>query len=130
MNEQFRMVDGKHGSPEVLSVLFERVELPDNYSRPEDSVSGDPEYAEEDKARVRAYYRGEWSYIGVQARATLRIPVGGGSFALYTLASPGLWGTEDDSGAEYLEQVYQDELACLKAHLRTLCEQLPAHLAD
>lgn len=75
------------------------------------------------KARMEAWERGDWSYVGVQARAQIFVPIGGGSFTQYELLSAGLWSIESDSG-EYLEEVYEDEKASLQAHLRAICEAI------
>jgi hypothetical protein len=74
------------------------------------------------KARMRAWENDEWNWIGVRARATIHVPIGGGSFTTYHLLSPGLWGVESDSGEEYLNEIFEDEKASLMAHLRSISE--------
>lgn len=70
--------------------------------------------------RVEDFKRGAWGYIGVVARAIIRVPVGGKSIAFYHLDSPGLWGVESDAGEEYLNEVYHEQVAELIGHLRAI----------
>ena len=58
--------------------------------------------------RMDAWKRDEWHYVGVICRATFHVPVGGNSFAVYTLESPGLWGVESDAG-DYLTSVFEEQ---------------------
>lgn len=71
------------------------------------------------QARMSAWQAGDWTYIGVIARAHIMVPIGQGSWTTYTLDSPGLWGIESDAG-DYLKQVFADEKAEVLAHLKTL----------
>jgi hypothetical protein len=68
-------------------------------------------YREQDQARLRAWRNGEWHFVGMRARATLKIPHGSNPVCWITtdLLSPGLWGIESDCGEHYLEEVYRDE---------------------
>lgn len=76
---------------------------------------------EKAEARMKAWRQGDWRYIGIRARATIYVPIGGNSFAVYTLSSPGLWGVESDSG-DYLDETFEEEKATLTDHLKTIGE--------
>ena len=71
------------------------------------------------KARMQAWEDGDWYYVGVIARATIHIPIGGNSFRIMEVESSGLWGIESDAG-EYLNEVYAEEKAELMHQLKTL----------
>lgn len=79
--------------------------------------------ADEDDPRVAAWRAGEWAYIGVRARCTVYIPKGTPGHP-YTesqmLSTPGLWGVESDSGADYLAEVFTEERARLIETCRAL----------
>jgi len=70
------------------------------------------ENAKQDYARMEAYNRGDWQYVGV--RVVAKVVIGGVG---QTLESGGLWGIESDSGEDYLAEVGRDELAGLKKAL-------------
>lgn len=91
----------------------------DGYIGPNGNL--DEAYAEA-KARMRAWEDGEWNWVGVRARATIFVPIGGGSFTTYSLLSPGLWAIESDSGEEYFAETFENEKESLMAHLRTISE--------
>lgn len=69
--------------------------------------------------RMAAWEAGEWEFVGVIAKATVYIPIGGNSFRIMTLQSGGLWGIESDAGA-YLNDVFEEEKVALQAELKTL----------
>jgi hypothetical protein len=58
--------------------------------------------------RLAAYRRGDFYFIGVQAEATIHVPVGS-DVVVQTITSPGLWGIESDSGDDYLKEVGEQE---------------------
>ena len=96
----------------------------DQVAEPLDYLFQDPDYREEDEARLKAWRNEEWHFVGIRARATPKIPYGINPQCWITseLLSPGLWGIESDSGDDYFQQVYQDERAVLidmLAHLKT-----------
>lgn len=70
----------------------------------------------EDKAaaarRRKEYEDGAFGYIGIRATATVEQPD-----SILTLMSPGLWGIEDDSGADYFREVAQEEVNFLAREL-------------
>jgi hypothetical protein len=69
--------------------------------------------------RMEAWENDEWEFVGVVAVAEVAIPIGGGSYALHTFRSPGVWGVESDAG-DYLDTLYVEQKAELLAQLRTL----------
>lgn len=74
------------------------------------------EEGRENLARADAYGRDWWS-IGVQARAEVAIPVGGGAAVVQEVVSGGLWGIASDSDRGYLEEVAREEVAQVRALL-------------
>lgn len=68
---------------------------------PDPSYLDQAEFAE----RKAEYERGEFGFVGV--RAEIEIKVGD---VLQTITSGGLWGIEDDSGAEYFEEVGNEQV--------------------
>jgi hypothetical protein len=109
--------------PVTGRVHFERVieidEFPDlSWLEPDSGRYADVEDAEEreryqaqDAERLAAYYAGAWEMTGVRAKVTMHVPIGGNSFAVYTLTSPGLWGVESDADENYLAEVYREQCA-------------------
>jgi len=86
-------------------------------------------YRAEDTARLAQYGRTWWG-IGIQAVATIAIPLGPkGPFHSVSLASPGLWGTESDSLHEYLQDIGREELDILTTILRKLSVFIPDDIA-
>jgi len=76
------------------------------------------EYGLQDFERMEGLTRGDWSFIGIQAEATVSYPVNaaGTDRRIEHLTSGGLWGIESDSG-DYLNEVMRDELSDLRRHL-------------
>lgn len=123
--------------PQAAIVTISRVLLDDDRGdMPDEHVEGfwpshDPEAAgfvepanfddEQAKAeqRMRDFNDGEWRFVGVIARATIKIPYGA-DFIVSTLDSPGLWGVESDSGDDYLNEAFGDERATLLEMLESL----------
>lgn len=68
--------------------------------------AGDAAYIEQDYARAESLDRGEWGYIGIHAVAEITI-----HGTIQKVRTGGLWGIESDSGADYLAQVGQEQLA-------------------
>ena len=94
----------------------------DQHASPLDYLFQDPNYRTEDQARLDAWRDGQWHFLGVRARATIKIPHGINPQCWITseLLSPGLWGIESDSGDEYFLQVYQEEREVLIGMLASL----------
>lgn len=85
-----------------VTINFELVRLGDDcVSDPKDRDEGMTE------EREQAYYRNEWSYIGVQARAVITV-VRNGVGTIYTLESAGLFGIESDCD-EYIQEVFEEQ---------------------
>jgi hypothetical protein len=107
-------------------IEIEKVTVYDQDAQPLDYLFQDPAYREPDEARLKAWRNDEWHFVGIRARATIKIPHGSNLECWITteLVSPGLWGIESDSGADYFEQVYQDQRQILLGMLATLktCE--------
>lgn len=120
--------------PDGCYITFERLELmDDNLDRPDERQDGfwpsldkhDPGYigpnpvvgfaaqhiAAQD--RMDAWEHGDWTYIGILARARVFI-VRNGTGRHLTLNSAGSWGMASDSDKEYLDEVYQAEVQELK----------------
>jgi len=70
-------------------------------------------------AERKASYGIDWDLIGIQAEATFLIPVGDAS-SMQSLVSPGLWGIESDSSAEYLAEIEDEQITDVIAMLDAL----------
>lgn len=75
------------------------------------------EYLARDRARLDAYKRGDWHFIGIRARAHVDVTRGKVTTS-YTLDSPGLWGIESDSDDSYLESVFREEAEMLEDDIK------------
>ena len=113
-----------------VTVTFSRQEMDDNdgdtsWLTQDYADVADPEerqrYKDQDAARLKAYRAGDWHFIGIRAKALIRVDRYSGKTLNYTvfheMTSPGLWGIESDSGADYLEEVYKEECAMLRADI-------------
>ena len=85
------------------------ITISDSDADPHDYLLQDPDYRAQDQARLDAWRKDQWHFLGTRAKATIKIPYGTNPECWITssLLSPGLWGIESDSGDEYFEQVYQ-----------------------
>jgi hypothetical protein len=94
----------------------------DQDAKPLDYLFQDPDYCTQDQARLDAWRNGEWHFVGVRARAAIKVPHGINPQCWITseLLSPGLWGIESDSSHEYFLQVYQEEREILIGMLALL----------
>lgn len=72
-------------------------------------------YTKQDYDRLESLYAGNWSFIGIDAKAEIVI----GS-TCQTITSGGLWGIESDSGEDYLKEEEQNQLAELRTQLYEL----------
>jgi len=77
-------------------------------------------YAARDKERLDAFNRGEWHMIGIQAKATILIPIGNNSFSIQSIHSNSLWGIESDSDEKYLKEIEQEQIEEVKRYLKIL----------
>jgi hypothetical protein len=64
---------------------------------------------EDDLARLAAYARGAFSYIGVRAAVEIVTPDG----VTVRFTTAGVWGVESDCGASRLADLFADERATL-----------------
>lgn len=79
--------------------------------------------APEDADRREQLERGDFSFVGVRAEAEVVI-----EGVSQTLTSGGLWGTESDSGEEYIREVAAEEYGDLRKILISIgvpTSQLP-----
>jgi hypothetical protein len=113
MDTQFRNFDAP-SRPQVVTIEWERLTPDDQDASPLEWMDeSDPDDAE----RILAWRDGDFSMIGVQAQATVIVPIGGGSFTVYEFTSPGLWAVESDSGEAYLNEIFENEKAELLEHV-------------
>jgi hypothetical protein len=75
----------------------------------------DPDLSHLTKARLKAYHRGDFSFIGVMAE--IEITVNG---VTQHLSSAGLWGIESDSDPSYIETVKKEETLALVEIMKEL----------
>ena len=94
----------------------------DQDAHPLDYLFQDPDYRQQDEDRLKAWRNDEWHFVGIRAKATLKIPHGLNRDCWITseLLSPGLWSIETDSGDAYFRQVYQEEREILAGMLDSL----------
>ena len=114
---EFRHIDTSRADGCYIDWSME--ECDDTMAHPADYLFQDPDYREEDRARLAAFNRGEWRFIGIRARASILI-VSGGVGTHYDMTSAGLYGIESDSGREYLESVFEEERETLLADLQCM----------
>ena len=69
--------------------------------------------------RLAQYRQGVFEFVGVRAAVELPIPYGKDRI-LAKIESPGLWGIESDSGKDYFDLVFQEEISILTDMLREL----------
>lgn len=106
-----------------VTVTFKREETfdesPDlSWLEQTDAQMGDG-YEAESAERIAAYRRGDWHMIGVRAVATIWIDRGNYK-TQYTMKSAGLWGIESDSDESYLQEVFDDQCAELRADIEAM----------
>ena len=108
--------------PRMAEIDIDMVKIDDPISTPLDYLYQDPDYRDQDDTRLAAWRQDEWHFVGICARATIKIPYGVNPQCWITaeLQSPGLWGIESDSGDDYFREVYQEERDVLTAMLASL----------
>lgn len=101
---------------------FEMLLEHDQDAHPLDYLFQDPDYRQQDEDRLKAWRDDQWHFVGVRAKAILKIPHGLNPDCWITssLLSPGLWGIESDSGGAYFEEVYEEEREILAGMLDSL----------
>ena len=106
----------------TAEIEIDMIETYDQDSSPLDYLFQDPDYRRQDEDRLKAWRNGEWHFLGIRVRATIKIPYGINPQCWITaeLLSPGLWSIESDSGAEYLQEVYLEERDILIKMLASL----------
>ena len=100
---------GPHGNGRIIDRKA-RGDLERNqyrYFHPANAETADD--AERDYMRMEAYNRGDWWMVGIRAAVILDIPCKAGGTITQRITSPGLWGVESDSGADYIAEVYAGE---------------------
>ncbi len=112
--DQFRCIDIARW-PQAVRFEFEREESHDDNATPLDWMD-----ETEDVERIAAWRNDEFTMIGIRAKVTVYVPIGGGSFSVFEMTSPGLWGIESDSGEDYLTEVFEDERAGLLDAMRQM----------
>lgn len=131
--------DIKPNLPNKPVISFQREEIYDDYQRkPDENDEGfwpsqdknSPGYvgdipkeeflkqAGAAVARMAAWENGDWNYIGIRAKATIKLPIGQGSIITYTLESAGLWGVESDADEEYKNEIFEEQKAELLSHIK------------
>jgi hypothetical protein len=111
----------------LAKIGFEMVTEHDQDAHPLDYLFQDPHYRQQDEDRLKAWRNDEWHFVGVRAKAIIKILHGLNPDCWITsdLLSPGLWGIENDSDDAYFRQVYQEE----REILARIPLWLPAHEA-
>jgi hypothetical protein len=69
-----------------------------------------------DFLRLEDLNNGEWNYVGIVAKARIRMPSG----IQQTFRSLGLWGIESDSGDAFFDDVQKEELESLRSELQAI----------
>jgi hypothetical protein len=85
----------------TAEIEIEMVTTHDQNAQPLDYLFQDPEYREQDYARLKAWRNDEWHFVGIDPRqGHHQNPTGSNPECWITseLLSPGLWGIESDSG--------------------------------
>ena len=83
---------------------------------------GDPDYIEQDYARMEAYNRGEWYMMGVTVEISVKTKTNWATDPIVARAS--LWGIESDSEASYFEQVEKELMHDARIDLKATKEAL------
>jgi hypothetical protein len=106
----------------TTEVEIEMLTTYDQDAHPLDYLFQDPDYRDQDKARLKAWRNNDWYFLKIRAKAAIKISHGTNLECWITseLLSPGLWGIESDSDNEYLQQVYREERQILIAMLASL----------
>ena len=94
---------------------------------PENTPEDVRKYVKQDYERMESLYAGNWSFIGIKAKAEIQIgssrgvtSAGNAVYIPQTIHSGGLWGIESDSEESYLRSVEQEELSDLRTQLYEL----------
>jgi hypothetical protein len=82
---------------------------------PENTPEDVRKYVKQDYERMESLYRGDWSFIGIGAKAKITV-----NDTCQTITSGGLWEIESDFEESYLRSVEQEELSDLRTQLYEL----------
>jgi hypothetical protein len=106
----------------AAQIEFEMVIEDDLEAYPNDYLFQHPDYRAEDEARLEAWRGDDWHFVGVRAKATIKLPCGSNPdcWIATEVLSPGLWGIESDSGDAYFQEVYREEREILSLMLDSL----------
>jgi hypothetical protein len=106
----------------TATIKIRMITIYDQDADPREYLFQDPDYREHDQARLDAWRKDEWHFLGIRAKATIKIPYGTNPDCWITseLSSPGLWGIESDSGDPYFQEVHRDEREILIGMLASL----------
>jgi hypothetical protein len=106
-----------------------------NYVNDKDELQGITaaecrKYVEQDYKRMESLNAGDWSFLGIIAKAEVQLA---NSDTVQTIRSGGLWGIESDSDDAFLKEIEDQQLAELRSELLALgCtdKQIDASLKD
>jgi hypothetical protein len=79
--------------------------------------TGNSDSVKQDYQRMEAYNNQQWYMLGIRAAAKVQCPDGSGSYRLEYFSSGGLWGIESDSDKDYIQEIKNEQLDDLYAHL-------------
>lgn len=75
----------------------------------EESPEDRRKYLAQDKARLDAYYKGDWHYVGVCCDISIKTET---NWAIPTvIGRSSVWGVESDSGEDYFKELAKDQIA-------------------
>jgi uncharacterized protein Smg (DUF494 family) len=78
-------------------------------------------YVKQDYERMERLNRGDWWYIGIRAKAEIKLNTDDrGIGVVQTVSSGGLWGIESDSDASYIAEIEQEQISDLKRELTAI----------
>lgn len=94
------------------------------YFNPSSNYKGEPpqdvrKYTRQDYERMESLNAGNWSYIGIQTSADVKLRADV-SDLFQTVTSGGLWGIESDSDKSYFSEVEAEQLVELRNELKAL----------
>jgi hypothetical protein len=72
--------------------------------------------------RMAAWENDEWRFIGIRAKAEIKVPIGGNSITTYSLMSAGLWGIESDAPDSYKKEIFEDQKEELRSHIEAMSD--------
>ena len=99
--------------PLLIHVYTEIDEDPDISCLQQDYKEESPKdrqrYLAQDKARLDAYYKGDWHYVGVCCDISITTEM---NWAVPTvIGRSSVWGVESDSGEDYFKELAENQIA-------------------